>query len=123
MNETLGKAHFWLTLISFYLVFFGMHYLGFAGMPRRYFNHTNFDFLQAFRGQHVYITIAAFVLGAAQLIFFFNFFWSLRRGEKTDSNPWKATTLEWTAPSPPPHGNWGPQVPEVHRWAYEYSLP
>ncbi len=123
MSEKLGKLHFWLTFLSFYSLFFGMHFLGLGGMPRRYFAFTNFEFLQEFQGLNVIITLSAFVMGAAQLIFLFNFFFSLRRGAKAETNPWRATTLEWTAPSPPPHGNWGAVVPTVHRWPYEYSAP
>jgi cytochrome c oxidase subunit 1 len=68
------------------------------------------------------ISIAAWVMGLAQLPFIFNFFWSIWRGEKVDDNPWQATTLEWTAPSPPPHGNFA-TTPVVYRGPYEYSLP
>ncbi len=120
LSEKLGKVHFWLTLIPFYIVFFGMHFLGLGGMPRRYYAFTEFQFLQEFQGVNVFITIC--VLGAVQFLFLFNFFWSLWKGPQAEKNPWKATTLEWEAPSPPPHGNWGASVPTVHRWAYEYSL-
>ncbi len=123
MNEKLGKLHFWLTMVPFYIVFLGMHFLGLGGTPRRYYAFTKFEFLQAFQGLNVLITISAFVLGAAQLIFLFNFFWSLAKGPKAEGNPWKATTLEWTAGSPPPHGNWGASLPTAHRWPYEYSVP
>ncbi len=105
-----------------YIVFFGMHFLGLGGMPRRYYAFTEFQFLQEFQGVNVFITICAFILGAVQFLFLFNFFWSLWKGPQAEKNPWKATTLEWEAPSPPPHGNWGASVPTVHRWAYEYSL-
>ena len=123
MSERLGKAHFWVTLVGFYGVFFGMHFLGIGGMPRRYFAFTKFDFLKPFQGLNVVITMFAFVLGAAQLVFLLNFFGSLFRGRKAETNPWRAATLEWTAPSPPPHGNWGQQMPVVHRWPYDYSVP
>ncbi len=123
MSERLGKLHFWLTIIPFYAVFFGMHFLGFGGAPRRYYAFSKFEFLQAFQGLNVFITISAFVLGAAQFVFLFNFFWSLLKGRRPGANPWKAATLEWTAPSPPPHGNWGTTLPMVHRWAYDYSVP
>lgn len=123
MSERLGKLHFWLTLIAFYGVFLGQHFLGFGGMPRRYYAFNKFDFLQPLQGLNVFITLSAFVLGAAQLLFLLNFFWSLFRGTVADTNPWQATTLEWTVPSPPPHGNWGEQLPQVHRWPYDYSVP
>ncbi len=123
MNERLGKLHFWLTFIPFYAVFLTQHFLGLGGMPRRYYAFSKFDFLAPIRDLNTFISIAAFVLGAAQLIFLWNFFWSLFRGERASQNPWRATTLEWTAPSPPPHGNWGKELPEVHRWPYDYSVP
>ena len=109
--------------MGFYGVFFGMHFLGIAGMPRRYFAFSKFDFLKPFENLNILITMAAFLLGAAQAVFLLNFFGSLARGAKAAANPWRAATLEWTAPSPPPHGNWGEQAPVVHRWAYDYSLP
>jgi len=123
MNERLGKIHFWLTLIPFYLVFLGMHFIGLGGVPRHYFSFMSFDFTRRFQGMQVQVTWLALILSAAQLIFLFNFFWSLRAGKKAGLNPWNAASLEWTAPSPPPHGNWGAVLPVVHRWPYEYSVP
>jgi cytochrome c oxidase subunit 1 len=123
MNQTLGKIHFWFTLIPFFLVFLGMHFIGLGGVPRRYFSFGQYEFTRRFQDVHVQITYVAFVLGAAQLIFLFNFFWSLKFGPRAGTNPWEATSLEWTADSPPPHGNWGETQPVVHRWAYEYSAP
>ncbi len=123
MNERLGKIHFWLTFIAFYAVFLTQHFLGFGGMPRRYYAFSKFEFLAPIRDMNAFISVAAFVLGAAQLLFLFNFFWSLFRGARAEQNPWRAATLEWVAPTPPPHGNWGETVPEVHRWPYDYSVP
>jgi len=123
MNERLGKIHFWLTFVAFYAVFLTQHFLGFGGMPRRYYAFSKFEFLAPIRDMNAFISVAAFVLGAAQLIFLFNFFWSLFRGARAEQNPWRATTLEWVAPTPPPHGNWGETVPEVYRWPYDYSVP
>jgi cytochrome c oxidase subunit 1 len=123
MNQTLGKIHFWFTLIPFFLVFLGMHFIGLGGVPRRYFSFGQYEFTRRFQDVHAEITYVAFVLGAAQLIFLFNFFWSLKFGAKAGTNPWEATSLEWTADSPPRHGNWGETQPVVHRWAYEYSAP
>ncbi|MER3501710.1 MAG: cytochrome c oxidase subunit I [Candidatus Fervidibacterota bacterium] len=124
MNERLGKWHFWLTFIGVYCVFFPMHYLGFLGVPRRYYAFDLFEFVPPSVGSiNLFITIAAFAVGFAQLLFAVNFVWSLFKGPKADRNPWKATTLEWQAPSPPPHGNWEGEPPIVHRWAYEYSVP
>jgi len=122
MNESLGKIHFWLTFVSFYFVFLWMHFLGLGGMPRRYYAFTEYKFLEGLSEQNLYITFAAFILGAAQLLFLFNFVWSLRKGAKAPENPWEAATLEWTAPSPPPHGNWPGPLPVVYRWPYEYGV-
>jgi len=122
MNETLGKLHFWLTFPAFYFVFLWMHFLGLGGMPRRYYAFYEYSFLKPIAEQHVFITFAAFFLGTAQLIFLFNFFWSMRKGERAGENPWDATTLEWTTASPPPHGNWTGNTPQVVRWPYEYGI-
>jgi len=94
-----------------------------GGMPRRYYGFGRYEFLEPVRDLNMLVSMAGFVMGAAQLIFIFNFFWSLRKGEKAGENPWQAATLEWTAPSPPPHGNWPAEIPTVHRWPYDYSLP
>jgi cytochrome c oxidase subunit 1 len=123
MNETLGKLHFWLTLVAFYGVFLGQHFLGLGGAPRRYYALNRYEFLQPLQDLNLFISIGAFVLGLAQFLFLINFFWSLFRGAKAEANPWQATTLEWTTPSPPPHGNWGAQEPRVYRWPFDYSLP
>ncbi|MBI4459716.1 MAG: cbb3-type cytochrome c oxidase subunit I [Acidobacteria bacterium] len=123
LNEKLGKIHFWITIAGFYGVFLTQHFLGLGGMPRRYYSFENFNFLEPIRNLNLLVSGSAFVLGAAQLLFLFNFFWSLWRGAVAERNPWRATTLEWTAASPPPHGNWGGESPTVYRWAYEYSVP
>ncbi|MBI2822445.1 MAG: cbb3-type cytochrome c oxidase subunit I [Acidobacteria bacterium] len=122
MNDRLGKIHFWLTLPAFYGVFLGQHFLGLGGTPRRYAAFTAFEFLESLMPLNLFITLCAFALGAAQLIFLFNFCRSLLRGAPAGANPWHAATLEWTAPSPPPHGNWGDRIPQVHRWAYDYGI-
>ena len=73
---------------------------------------------------NAFITIMALIVGAVQLVFVFNVFWSLRYGRASGGNPWRATTLEWQTPeTPPPHGNWGKHLPVVYRWAYDYSVP
>jgi cytochrome c oxidase subunit 1 len=92
-------------------------------MPRRYYAFYEYRFLQPIAEQHVFITFAAFVLGVAQLLFLFNFIWSLRKGDRASDNPWDAPTLEWTTPSPPPHGNWPDAVPHVYRGPYDYGTP
>ncbi len=123
LNETLGKLHFVLTFLGIYATFFPMHFLGFLGNSRRLYAVNFYPFLKAAQPIDVFISLSAFVLGAAQLLFIYNFFASLLRGPRADPNPWRATTLEWQAPSPPPHGNWGPTLPTVYRWPYDYSVP
>jgi cytochrome c oxidase subunit 1 len=122
MNETLGKIHFWPTLIAFNCTFFPMHILGVGGHMRRIYNPMQYDFLHPLQPINVFITISAICLGIAQIPFAINFFWSLFAGKKATENPWHANTLEWTAPSPPPHGNFG-ELPTVYRGPYEYSSP
>ena len=124
-NETLGKWHFWMTFLGTYAIYLPMHYLGFAGVPRRYFAMGNTDFLpDSAQDLNAAITISALFVAATQMLFFINMIWSLTRGPKSDPNPWDATTLEWQTPDhPPKHGNWGHELPEVHRWAYDYSVP
>ena len=123
MSEGLGKLHFWITFVGVYAIFFPMHYLGIAGHPRRYAETSGVDYLASLQPLHEFITIAAIITIAAQILFVINFFWSLRAGKKASENPWEATTLEWTVPSPPPHDNFGGKVPVVYRGAYEYSVP
>ena len=121
MNETLGKVHFWFTVLPYYLVFLTMHFVGLQGAPRRYYSFASYEFLRSIAGENVFISIAAFAAIAGQFVFLANFLWSLARGRVAEHNPWRATTLEWTVPSPPPHGNFGDAVPVVHRWPYEYA--
>jgi len=124
-NHTLGKAHFWLTFLGTYSIYLPMHYLGFLGVPRRYFAYEGIDFIpESALALNTGITISALFVAVVQLIFFFNIIWSLFKGKPSGSNPWDATTLEWQTPDTPPiHGNWGPELPTVHRWAYDYSVP
>jgi cytochrome c oxidase subunit 1 len=124
MNEALGKIHFWITIISFNVIFIPLFILGTAGQHRRIFDFTNFPELAApwMQDLRVLATGALIVMLGAQVIFIYNFFHSLFRGEKAGKNPWKANTLEWTADSPPPHGNWQ-ELPTVYRGPYEYSVP
>ncbi len=123
MNETLGKIHFWITFVAFNCTFFPMHILGMAGHMRRIYNPTQYDFLKPIQSINVFISISAFVLGAAQFLLLANIIWSLAKGKRASENPWLANTLEWTAPSPPGHGNWPGALPEVYRGPYEYSSP
>ncbi len=122
LNETLGKVHFWSTFIGVYAIFMPMHFLGLEGNPRRYAMFTD-NFLKPLIPLHQFITVAALVVGAAQFIFIFNFFWSLFRGPRAPENPWEATSLEWSVPSPPPPGNFTGATLTVYHGAYEYSVP
>lgn len=124
-NEKLGKAHFWFTFLGTYAIYLPMHYLGFLGVPRRYFAMGSTDFIpESALSLNASITVAALIVGVTQILFLINVFWSLRKGEPAGHNPWGATSLEWQTPDVPPrHGNWGAELPEVHRWAYDYSVP
>src|SRR5579872_6597766 len=124
LNETIGKIHFWLTFVGVYAIFMPMHFLGLAGHPRRYFDTTAVGFLGPLQPVHVFISVAAFITISAQFLFLFNFFWSLKAGkEAKEENPWHATTLEWSIPSPPPHDNFGGVEPVVYHGPYEFSVP
>jgi len=123
MNERLGKLHFWLSFVAFNCTFFPMHLIGVAGHMRRIYNPLQYEFLVPLQHWNRFMTISAIVLGFSQLILFFNFFWSMFAGERAPKNPWHANTLEWEAPSPPPHGNFPGPVPTVYRGPYEYSSP
>ncbi|OGQ78893.1 MAG: cytochrome c oxidase subunit I [Deltaproteobacteria bacterium RIFCSPLOWO2_12_FULL_60_19] len=122
MNEPLGKIHFVLTYIFFNCAFFPMHFLGVGGHMRRIYNPMQYEFLQPLQGINVFITVSAFLLGLSQIPFLVNFIGSLFAKKRAEKNPWQANTLEWTAASPPPHGNFD-AVPVVYRGAYEYSSP
>ena len=122
LNNTLAYIHFWITLIGAYLIFWPMHYQGFAGVPRRYYDFSNWESFKQFGGLNEFISLVAMIVFAAQLLFVFNFFYSIFKGRKvTVLNPWQANTLEWTTPIRPGHGNWPGEIPEVHRWAYDYA--
>jgi cytochrome c oxidase subunit 1 len=123
MSESLGRIHFWITLVGTYAIFMPMHYLGLAGQPRRYSQLTELHYLHALIPLQTFMTYAAFVTIAAQFIFLFNFFWSMWKGSKASDNPWEATTLEWTTTTPPPHDNFGGHTPVVNNGPYEYSVP
>jgi cytochrome c oxidase subunit 1 len=123
-NETLGKVHFWCTLLGTYSVYLPMHYLGILGVPRRYYAYGS-DFIpESAQTLNSGITIAAIFVALSQLLFLVNVIWSIKGGKPAGSNPWKATTLEWQTPDTPPvHGNWRDKLPVVYRWAYDYSVP
>lgn len=124
MNNTLAYIHFWISMVGAYFIFWPMHYEGLAGMPRRYYDFSNWESFKMFGGLNEFISISAIVVFAAQFLFIFNFFYSMYKGRKVterNKNPWHSTTLEWTTPVHPPHGNWISEVPEVHRWPYDYG--
>ncbi|CAI8319991.1 MAG: Alternative cytochrome c oxidase subunit 1 [Owenweeksia sp. TMED14] len=123
MNKTLGYFHFWLTFVSAYGVFFPMHFTGLAGLPRRYYSNAEFPMFDEIQDINVIITVFAIFGGLAQLIFLFNFFYSMWRGPVAPKNPWRSNTLEWTTPVEHIHGNWDGEIPTVHRWPYDYSKP
>ena len=122
MNDGLGKIHFIGTFIGVYLIFVPMHALGFMGHPRRYYDSTDYDFLQGAAPLQTLITWAAVGTAAVQCLFLFNFLWSLFKGKKAPVNPWESTSLEWTVSSPPPFENFDVD-PVVHHGPYEYSVP
>lgn len=122
LNNTMAYIHFWITLIGAYLIFWPMHYEGLAGMPRRYYDFSPWISFNNFGGLNRFISIVSMIVFAVQLLFLFNFFYSIFKGRKVKTqNPWGSTTLEWTAPIRPGHGNWVGEIPEVHRWAYDYG--
>ena len=125
MNDGLGYVHFWLSFVAFNCTFFMMHVVGLGGMHRRVADpYAKYGYIEAMLPENRFMTISAIVLGFTQLLFLGNFFWSMFRGPRADVNPWHANTLEWVAaPTPVPHGNFGPTIPTVHRGPYEYSSP
>jgi cytochrome c oxidase subunit 1 len=125
LDDGLGKFHFWVTFLGTYAIYYPMHYLGFLGVPRRYYSIEGTDFIpESAMTLNAGISIAAFFVGAVQLVFLYNLFVSYYRGKEAGGNPWEATTLEWqTADTPPKHGNFGKDLPLVYRWAYDYSVP
>ncbi|MFY7939028.1 MAG: cytochrome c oxidase subunit I [Flavobacterium sp.] len=123
MNKNLGYVHFWVTAVAAYGVFFPMHFIGMAGLPRRYYTNTAFPLFDDLQNVNVIITTFAIIGSAFQLLFLWNFFYSIFYGKKAEQNPWRSNTLEWTAPVEHIHGNWPGALPEVHRWPYDYSKP
>jgi cytochrome c oxidase subunit 1 len=122
LNNTMAYIHFWVTIIGAYLIFWPMHYEGLAGMPRRYYDYSSWESFKQFGGLNEFISFVAMIVFAVQLLFVFNFFYSMFKGRKvTTQNPWGANTLEWTTPINPGHGNWPGEIPEVYRGAYDYA--
>jgi cytochrome c oxidase subunit 1 len=128
MNTRMGYVHFWITIVGAYGVFFPMHFVGIAGAPRRYYDYSTYgefdvDTYNMIMDLNVIITTFAIIAACGQMIFLFNFFYSIYRGPIAPQNPWKSNTLEWTTPVEHIHGNWPGALPEVHRWPYDYSKP
>ncbi len=125
LDVTLGKIHFWVTFLGAYTIFLPLHYLGFLGVPRRYFEMGDTSFIpESAQDLNAFITVVTVMVGLAQLLFFYNLWRSIMKGEKAEKNPWGAASLEWQTPEMPPgHGNWGKELPVVHRWAYAYGVP
>lgn len=121
MNNKLGSLHFWITIVCAYGIFFPMHFLGLAGVPRRYYTNSEFPLFDNLLDINVLISTFAIVIAFGQLLFFYNFVFSALRGPKAPQNPWDSNSLEWTAPVEHIHGNWYGDIPEVHRWPYDYS--
>jgi cytochrome c oxidase subunit 1 len=121
MNERLGAAHFWITLFGAYAIFMPMHLLGAAGHPRRYAELTGVQYVAATAPLQRFITVAAIVTIAGQVVFLVNFFWSLRKGPVAEANPWESTTLEWRLASPAPQEGFGDHALVVQHSAYEYG--
>lgn len=123
LDERLGKIHFWITFLAYYAVFFPMHYLGVSGMMRRIYDPNVYEYLQPLQPVNLFITLAAFVLFLGQILFMYNYFVSMKRGAEANENPWESVGLEWSTPVKPGHGNWEGDIPEAHRWPYDYSKP
>ena len=121
LNKNLGYVHFWVTAVGAYGVFFPMHFIGMAGLPRRYYTNTNFPYFDDLADVNVIITIFAIITALVQLVFIYNFIHSIFFGKRATQNPWNATTLEWTTPVEHIHGNWPGKIPSVYRWSYDYS--
>jgi cytochrome c oxidase subunit I len=121
MNDTLGKIHFWFTFVGAYCIFMPFHYLGMAGNVRRYASFVD-DYLQPLIPVHQFITVAALITGAAQIIFVYNLFHSRFWGKPAPDNPWEATSLEWSTATPPPFDNFGGKFPVVYHDPYQYGV-
>ena len=125
LDDTMGKIHFWVSFLGAYTIFLPIHYLGFLGVPRRYFEMGETSFIPpSVDPLNAFITVVALIVGVTQIMFIFNLVWSAYKGKRAERNPWGATTLEWqTLEYPPGHGNFGETLPVVYRWAYDYSMP
>ncbi len=125
LHEGMGKFHFWVSFLGSYLIYFPMHYLGFVGVPRRYYEMYDSEFMTVSTNYlNQFITVVALIVGFSQLVFLYNLITSAKFGKKAGKNPWNACSLEWRTPEVPPgHGNFGKELPIVYRWAYDFSVP
>jgi len=125
LHEGLGRFHFWVTFLGAYSIFLPLHYIGLQGVPRRYFEFGDTAFIpDSVMTLNAFVTVITLTVGVAQIVFFYNLFRSFNHGKEAGGNPWGATSLEWqTAETPPGHGNFGPELPSVYRWAYDFSVP
>ncbi|HEX6728479.1 MAG TPA: cbb3-type cytochrome c oxidase subunit I [Pyrinomonadaceae bacterium] len=123
MDERMGQIHFWITFVGVYCIFVPMHVMGLVGMPRRFSQFTEYQFLTELSPLVKFVTISAIITIAVQLLFYFNVFWSMFKGKKATDNPWEATTLEWSTATPPPHDNFAGVLPTVYRGPYEFAVP
>jgi len=124
LSERLGYIHFWITFAGIYLIFFPMHFIGWNGIPRRYYLFSYMENINYFPDLNTFISVIAIITFAAQFIFLFNFFYHLFWGKPAEQNPWRANTLEWTTKAGmPTHENWEGELPAVYRWPYDYSKP
>tara|TARA_Y100000590_G_scaffold468853_1_gene653478 strand:- start:852 stop:2648 length:1797 start_codon:yes stop_codon:yes gene_type:complete len=125
LHEGMGKFHFWVTFLGSYAIYFPMHYLGFVGVPRRYYEMYDSEFMAVSTNYlNQFITIVALIVGFTQLLFLYNIITSSKFGKVAGKNPWKACSLEWRTPEVPPgHGNFGKEIPVVYRWAYDFNVP
>jgi cytochrome c oxidase subunit I len=123
MHEGMGKFHFWITFIGVYCIFVPMHTMGMVGMPRRFAQFTEYEFLVSLHPLVVFVSISAIFTVLVQFVFYFNLVWSIFKGKKASDNPWEATTLEWITTSPPPHDNFAGVLPTVYRGPYEFAVP
>jgi cytochrome c oxidase subunit 1 len=123
MNNKLGYLHFWTTFVSGFGVFFPQHFLGLAGVPRRYYSNSDFPMFDNLVEINEVVTFFAVCAALAQGVFMYNLIFSALKGQRATQNPWRSNTLEWTTPVEHIHGNWAGPIPEVHRWPYDYSKP
>jgi cytochrome c oxidase subunit 1 len=125
LDEAMGQFHFWVTFIGAYAIFLPIHYLGFLGVPRRYFEMGDTSYIpESAQTLNSFVTVIALIVGFAQLVFLFNLYRSYSKGRISERNPWKANSLEWQTPDfPPGHGNFGEALPLVYRWPYDFGVP